>query len=163
MEFKIESLNPEDRKSVIDIFNYYVENSFAAYREEKVGYEFYDMIMSRTKGYPAVALKNSDGELVGYGVLRPYHFQPAFLRTAEISYFIRPEFTGRRLGNRLLDYLIVEAKKINIDNILASISSLNDYSIKFHRKNGFKECGRFQNIGRKKGIDFDIVWMQRQI
>jgi L-amino acid N-acyltransferase YncA len=29
----------EDRKSIIDIFNYYVENSYAAYPETKLPYE----------------------------------------------------------------------------------------------------------------------------
>jgi L-amino acid N-acyltransferase YncA len=50
-----------------------------------------------------------------------------------------------------------------VDTILASISSRNDGSIRFHKKNGFRECGRFRRVGRKFGQDFDIVWMQLRL
>jgi len=161
--FSINKLSPEDKVSVVDIFNYYIENSFAAYPENKVGYEFYDMILNIIKGYPGVALKSDCGEVIGFGFLHPHNPMPAFRETAEISYFIRKDYTGKGLGILMLDYLIAEAKKINLKCILASISSLNQNSIKFHLKNGFYECGKFVNVGRKNNTDFDVVWMQRFI
>jgi len=42
----------------------------------------------------------------------------------------------------------------------AHISSLNEGSIRFHLRHGFTECGRFRRVGRKRGQDFDMVWMQ---
>jgi phosphinothricin acetyltransferase len=39
---------------VIDIFNTYIENSFAAYPEAKVRYDFYDRLLEITKGYPTL-------------------------------------------------------------------------------------------------------------
>jgi len=59
--------------------------------------------------------------------------------------------------------LIDEAKGRGITSILAGISSRNDGSIAFHRRLGFRECGRFKAIGRKWGEDFDVVWMQRTL
>jgi len=50
---------------------------------------------------------------------------------------------------------------MGITTILASISSLNEGSLAFHQKNGFRECGRFRDIGVKKGRSFDGIWMQR--
>jgi phosphinothricin acetyltransferase len=52
---------------------------------------------------------------------------------------------------------------MGITALLASISSLNPGSLAFHRKKGFQECGRFVDAGRKKGRDFDEVWMQRMV
>jgi len=63
----------------------------------------------------------------------------------------------------ILERFINEAKSLGIDHILASISSLNQKSMDFHLKNGFKECGRFPGIGEKFGNTFDMIWMQRQI
>ena len=56
-----------------------------------------------------------------------------------------------------------EAQKVEITTLLANISSLNKQSIAFHRKQGFKDCGRFERIGSKFGKDFDVVWMQKFI
>jgi phosphinothricin acetyltransferase len=88
---------------------------------------------------------------------------PAFSRAAEITIFIRPECQGMGIGRSLALRLIDEAKEMGITSILASISSRNDGSIAFHRRLGFRECGRFKAIGRKWGEDFDAVWMQKML
>jgi L-amino acid N-acyltransferase YncA len=43
---------------VIDIFNYYVENSFTAYFENKLPYQFFNKFIEMAKGYPAYVLLN---------------------------------------------------------------------------------------------------------
>ncbi len=59
--------------------------------------------------------------------------------------------------------LLNEAREKGITSIMASISSLNSKSLNFHKKQGFRECGRFLRIGRKWGQEFDVVWMQKMI
>lgn len=163
MEYAITPIANDDRESIIDIFNYYVENSFAAYPENKLPYQAFDMLLQMSGGFPAGSIKDQNGRVVGFGMLRAHNPMAAFARTAEISYFIHPEHTGKGLGKMLLDFLIKGALEKGITNILANISSLNSGSIGFHRKNGFAECGRFKNVGRKNGREFDTVWMQRAI
>ena len=96
-------------------------------------------------------------------MLRAYHPFPVFSKTAEISYFIRPEWTGKGLGDTLLACLIQKAKLKGIHSILASIASLNEPSLQFHKKHGFIECGRFREVGEKKGQIFDVVYMQKRL
>ncbi|MFH1137548.1 MAG: N-acetyltransferase family protein [Pseudomonadota bacterium] len=158
-----EKLAPAHRNQVIDIFNHYIENSFAAYPETKVPYSFFDLFLGLAAKYPAVAAVDEDGTVIAFALLRPYHPMPAFSRTAEITYFIAPGRTGRGLGGRLLAHLENEARALGIDVILADISSLNEGSIAFHAKNGFGECGRFEKVGRKFGRDFDQVWMRKAL
>jgi phosphinothricin acetyltransferase len=161
MEFYLESISSDDRESFINIFNHYVENTFAAYPESAVPYEFFDVLLQMAHGYPTVAAKDEHGKTMGFGMLRVHNPIPTFSHTAEITYFIDPEHTGKGMGTSMLKYLIEEGKKRNITSILANISSLNKGSIAFHKKHGFKECGRFEGICKKKGQVFDVVWMQR--
>lgn len=163
MKTSLTPIKSDDRESVIDIFNYYVENSFAAYPEKKVPYEFFDIFMNMCQGYPTAAAKDESGNFIGFGMLRPYSPIDAFSKTAEITCFIKPEFTGYGIGKTILDYLINEGKKKGITNLLAGISSLNDGSIRFHIKNGFTECGRFKSICHKKGKIFDVVYCQKML
>jgi len=67
------------------------------------------------------------------------------------------------VGKAALRLLEQEGKKIGIKYLLASISSYNEQSLYFHKKNGFIECGRFINIAKKKEINFDVVWMEKEI
>jgi len=163
MHFHLEPMLPEHREPVIDIFNYYIENSFAAYPATKVPYEFFDKFLEMSDGYPTITVKDEIGEVLGFGMLRAHNPSPTFSQTAEITYFITPEYTRRGIGSNMLNQLVDEAKQKGISTILASISSLNEGSIHFHGKNGFIECGRFKNVGRKKGRVFDMVWMQKML
>ncbi|MBU2552083.1 MAG: GNAT family N-acetyltransferase [Proteobacteria bacterium] len=163
MSFTIEKLAGDHREPAIDIFNHYVENGFAAYPENRVPYEFFDVFLGLAARYPAFAARNETGRIVAFALLRSYHPMPAFQRTAEVSYFIAPDHTGKGLGRILLARLEDEARQAGIDTLLADISSRNPGSIHFHLKNGFKECGRFEKVGRKFGQDFDQVWMQKRL
>ena len=163
MAYSIRPISVEDRESIIDLFNYYVENSFAAFPENKLPYKAFDMFLQMSNGFPTGTIKDQDGKIVGFGMLRTHNPMPTFSQTAEATYFIHPDHTGKGLGRMLLDYLQKGAVEKGITNILANISSLNPNSIKFHQKNGFIECGRFRKVGKKKGRHFDTVWMQKML
>lgn len=163
MECRFEKPTEDDRRSAIDITNYYIEKSFAAYPDVKQEYSVYDNILSEKNIYPRTIIKSTDGEVIGVAFLRPHLPVTTMKRTAETNYFLKPNFTGKGIGKKALDYLITEARKMGIDTLLANISSLNEGSIRFHKKNGFIECGRFHAVGRKFDKDFDIVWMERKI
>jgi L-amino acid N-acyltransferase YncA len=163
MNYAIRKFKNEDSDAVIDIFNHYIVNSFAAYAEEAIGYESIKAFKEMTIGYPFYVAETRDGQTAGFSFLRPYQHMKVFQRAAEITYFISPEHTRKGLGERLLDSLVRDARHMRIDSVLASVSSLNEPSLRFHLKNGFTQCGRFQSIGRKFGRDFDMVWMQKRI
>jgi L-amino acid N-acyltransferase YncA len=162
-EHSMRPIEAADRTAVVDLFNYYIENTFAAYPEQRVPYEFFDIFLAACRNYPSVVAEDAGGRFLGFGMLRPHNPMPAFARTAEVTYFITPDATGRGLGSRMLAHLEQEGKKRGITCILAGISSRNPGSLRFHRKNGFIECGRFRNIGRKREMPFDVVWMQKEL
>jgi L-amino acid N-acyltransferase YncA len=154
-------MTASDRVAVIDLFNYYIEHTFAAYPEQKVPYGFFDHFLEACRNYPSLAATLPDGTLAGFGLLRAHTPVPGFLHTAEITYFIRADLTGKGLGSVMLARLEEEGKRRGITTILSSVSSLNEGSIRFHAGHGFTECGRFKKVGMKKGICFDTVWMQK--
>ena len=163
MDFTIAPVLKEDGKAIIDIFNHYVENSFAAYPEGRAPYEFFDLLLNLSEGYPFLVARDCGGNVLGFALLRPHNPMPVFSRTAEVTCFIAPEHTGKGMGKALQERLLHEAGEKGIDNVLASISSLNPASLAFHKKRGFQECGRMLKTGRKWGRDFDVVWMQKMI
>ena len=164
MNADFEPLTSVHQKGVMDIFNDYIENGFAAYPEAKLPAEFFQMFLEIGKKYPAYAIKpEGEDKIVGFCLLRPYSPFSSFRETAEISYFIDQEYVGVGLGKQALRQLEEDAKRMGIHTILADISSENAASITFHKKNGFSECGRLKEIGTKFGKRFDVVWMQKKI
>jgi len=157
-----EELNERHKCDVMNILNYYVENSYAAYSEEKMADTFFENIVNMTTGYPAYVVK-IDENIVGFAFLRAYNPFSTFSETAEITYFIDKDHTGRGIGKMILDKIEKEAKAKGIYRILASISSRNTHSIKFHEKNNFVRCGQFPGIGRKFANPFDVIWMIKKL
>jgi len=163
MEYKLSPIDGDDREAVIDIFNHYVDNSFAAYPETNLPYEAFDKLLDMSRGYPTIAARDEAGAVLGFGMLRPYSPIPAFAHTAEISYFVRPDCRGSGVGSAMLQYLLTQARQQGITSILAGISSRNEPSIAFHGKHGFQQVGRFREIGIKRDEVFDVVWMQKML
>ncbi len=156
-------LTGSDGSEVIDIFNYYVRTSFGAFPEKPVPDEFFDRMMQAARGYPAVAARDRDGVLAGFGMLRPHNPLPAFAHTAEVTYFVRSDMTSRGIGTAMLRHLEAHGKKQGISLILAHISSRNEGSLRFHERHGFSEVGRFHGAGKKQGLFFDSVWMEKSL
>ncbi|MEM5775121.1 MAG: hypothetical protein AAGU05_08995, partial [Anaerolineaceae bacterium] len=64
--YSIRPLTPDDKIPVMDIFNYYIENSFAAYPERTLDYEFYERLLGTTQGYPTAALVTAQNKVIGF-------------------------------------------------------------------------------------------------
>jgi len=163
MEHTIGPMDAGDGDRVMEIFNHYVEHSFAAFPENPLPPRAFEMFLQMSAGLPALAARDGSGNMIGFGMLRRHSPIPAFAHTADVSYFIAPEHTGKGLGRELLEGLEAEGREKGIAVILAEISSLNEGSIRFHARNGFVECGRFPGVGRKHGRIFDVVWMQKSL
>jgi L-amino acid N-acyltransferase YncA len=163
MEYALEPMKEEHRIPVMDIFNFFIENTFAAYPEARLSEGVFDQFLFIAKRYPAVVVKHQGKSVVGFAFLQPYHPADSFRRTAVATYFILPEHTRMGIGAKILDAFIKDARKKKLEHILVNISSLNPGSIEFHRKNGFRKCGTFEDIGTKTGKKFSVVWMIRNI
>ncbi|MBW1953866.1 MAG: N-acetyltransferase [Deltaproteobacteria bacterium] len=160
MEYIIRPVADPDSEAVVNIFNYYVSHSFAAFPEEQVGPEFFRKLKKLSKGYPFYIIETED-EIVGFGLMRPYQRFKVFRRTAELTYFILPDHLRKGLGTRLLLMLTDEARKLGIDTVVATLSSLNSISFNFHKKHGFNEYCVLKRVGQKFGKDFDVIYMQK--
>lgn len=157
----IRKAREEDRKAVVEIFNYFVENSFAAYPDARADYSLFDFLKGMCLESAFYTIEKPDREIAGFGMLRPHQRSNTFSRAAELTYFILPDYSRRGLGGRLLDVLEAEAARLGVETLLANISSLNDISLNFHIKHGFRQVGLFERVGRKFNKDFDVIWMQK--
>ncbi len=163
MDYIFRKVNKNDGRQVIDVLNYYIENSFAAFLDNKLSYDQFKLLMDMYKGYPFYVIENKLNDVIGFGALGRYHPAQVFNRVAKLTYFILPAHTQKGLGTQLLNILSTEAKEMGIDSLLADISSLNQASLNFHIAQGFTECGKFTRIGEKQNTNFDVIWMQKYI
>lgn len=159
-EMHIREMQESDRDAVMRIFNHYAVTSFAAYPDGPLPPRFFPHL---TEGALSAIVMDDGGGVAGFGLLKPFLPFAAFKKTGILTYFIAPEFTGRRLGTRVLGVLLEDAKKHGLKTLVANISSKNEASIRFHAKQGFTISGNLTGVGEKFGEPFDVIWMQRAV
>jgi phosphinothricin acetyltransferase len=158
-----EPLSLAHQDEVMAIFNHYIEHSTAAYRQSPVGRDHFLGFIEHADRYPAYALLDGDRRVAGFCWLEPYASYPTFAGVAEISYFLAPGHTGKGLGTAALRRLETDARAMGLRKLVANISSANEPCLAFHRRHGFREYGRLEDIGRKLGTTFSIVWMGKDL
>lgn len=164
MNVRLDPLLEGDGGEVLDIFNPYTESGFCAYTDTPLPAGSAPSFLSSSEGYPRCMARTLDGGYaVGFGMLRPYSPLPAFARTAELTIFLREGWTGLGIGAAVLEHLCTEGATIGISTLVSSISSRNPGSIRFHLKNGFRQCGRLEGVGEKFGRTFDVVYCQKEL
>ena len=114
MAYYLEDMTGAHRGEVVDIYNFFVENTFAAYPDEALGYEIFDYFRRISSGYPAVVAKDADGETVGFAFMCAFFPVRTFEQTAAITYFIKPDHTRKGLGRTILERLEKSAAAMGI-------------------------------------------------
>ncbi|MGE5418455.1 MAG: N-acetyltransferase family protein [Acidobacteriota bacterium] len=158
-----EPMGEKHRKAIIDLFNEYVENSFASFNYEKVDYSLYDEFLNTTRGYPRIAIIGEDGDVAGFAFLKPYHRAPGDSRIAEATCYLKPEFTRRGIGEMLFRMIGNQCKRKGMQTMVAGVSSLNKPCLDFIKKLGFKQYDIYRGAGRKLGRFFDVVWLRKDL
>jgi len=161
MPYNIRRAEDTDASAVARVFNHFVKTSYAAFPSQEVDDSFLDRLRALAGRFPIHAIESPEGTVVGFAVIRPYHYADTLRRTAEAIIFILPEHTRQGLGGRILKQLEADARAHGVDTLLGCASSRNEQSIAFQKAHGFAECGRFQRVGRKFNEDFDFVWLQK--
>lgn len=148
---------------VLQIYTHYVLNTTATFharpptREEMRKMVFFDREYYRT-------FVICDGEKVcGYVYLAQHKAREAYDGTAEVSVYLRPDYTGKGLGSLALKHIEEFAGQQGLHVLVATITGENEKSIGLFAKNGYEKCAHYREVGRKFGRLLDVVAYQKII
>ena len=163
IEIRFTDITEADFELIKEIYDYYILNSTAIYYTDKIAIdELRTFIYIGHKKYKSFLIKNNN-ECCGFCYLSQYKKRQAYDRTAEISLYLKPKYTGQGIGNKAIKHLEKEAKKNGISVLIGIISGDNINSIKLFEKCGYEKCGHFRQIGEKFNKILDVVFYQKII
>ena len=90
-----------------------------------------------------------DSRVLGWASLSVYRPSSGYQSTTEASVYVAQAAQRRGIGRRLLARLCRDARDRGKHAIVASIDSENAPSIALFAKEGFREVGRLDDVGRK--------------
>ncbi|MFA5855411.1 MAG: N-acetyltransferase family protein [Candidatus Gracilibacteria bacterium] len=162
MDYKILKAKKGDLKDILNIYNYYIENSTATYYTHRLSLkEMEEKVFFKNKKYGTFVIVNKENDLIGYCILGQYNKKEGYDNTAEISIYIKPNFTQKGLGSRAMNFLEKQAEKHRIHVLIGAVTQKNMASQKLFQKCGYKQCAYFQEIGFKFGEILNDVYFQK--
>jgi L-amino acid N-acyltransferase YncA len=104
---------------------------------------------SRTRGgYPALAARGADGELLGWAALGPISARAVYRGVGEVSIYVDPALARKGLGRTLLEGLIELSEREGFWALRAGIFPENLASVALHESCGFELVGVSRRIGQ---------------
>jgi phosphinothricin acetyltransferase len=152
-----------DMPAVQAIYAHHVLNGFGTFEEVAPSLE---EMQTRREAVEALGLPylvaENDGKVVGFAYAGLFRARSAYRYSCEDSVYVAPGREGRGIGKALLGAVIEAARAAGYRQLIAVIGdSHNGGSIGLHRALGFKDQGRLENVGFKRGRWLDVVMMQR--
>lgn len=152
-----------DLAAILAIYHHYVLNSTATFHSEKMSEkEIGEFVFISHPKYPSFLITDED-RVIGYCFLSQYKKRQAYDRSAELSIYLKPEFTGKGIGMAALRHLETAAYRAGIRVLVGTICGDNRASIRLMEKAGFWKCAHLKNIGEKFGRVLDVVIYQKEI
>ena len=154
-----------DLPQLTDIYNHFVRTSQATFDVEPFTVE------ARREWFSHYAdagrhrlLVAADGDLLlGYATSSRWRTKPGYDGTVETTVYTRPEAIGRGVGKALYQALFEALAGEEIHRVVAGIVPPTEASFRLHAAFGFREVGRFSEVGWKFGRHWDVVWLERPL
>jgi phosphinothricin acetyltransferase len=166
----------DDLPAINAIYNHYVPISTTTYDLERM------TIASRRKWFknrepihpvtvayyddeapadPASGIQHpASSTIVGWGSLHTFRAKPGYRLTVENSVYVHPDRQREGIGSAILLDQIARAKALGLHAIIAGVDAEQTPSLALHYKHGFREVGRFGQIGYKFDRWLDVVFME---
>lgn len=157
---KLVELQKKDYKFVEDVYNHYILYSTATFRTEKISEgEVEEMLPFDHPKYKAFVIEFK-GEPCGFCYFSRYRNKQAYDRTAEVTIYLKPEFSGKGIGKTCLAQLKTKAALSGISVLIGIITAENESSVALFEKAGFSKCAHLIKVGEKFNRLLDVVAYQ---
>jgi L-amino acid N-acyltransferase YncA len=143
--------------TMLELYNFYITTTTATFDHGPITQEeFRQRIFIGHEKYGTYLIRLR-GETVGFCFLTQYRKKAAYDRTAEIGLYLKPEFTGKGIGDTAINFLEKVSVNRGIRVIIASISGENTASLKLFQKKGYEKCAHYKKVGEKFCRFVDVI------
>lgn len=157
---EIRPATESDLVAINDIYNHYVLHSTSTYQEEPELLDDRRHWFSHHGDKHPVIVAEANGQVVGWGSLSAYHPRSAYRYTVENSIYIHHDHHRQGIGSRLLEDLILRARRLGHRVIIAGIDGEQAASVALHTKFHFEKAGHLRQVGFKFGRWLDVMYME---
>lgn len=166
MKIIIKQILEQHLKEAHELYNYYIDNSYANFEETEVSYkDFYNNYKNIDNNKLPYIVALDEKKVIGIAYLNKFRDKSGYRFVFENTIYVNKEYIKLGVGSKLLEKLLkVSNKNKNIKKIVAVIGGIDSKgSLRIHQKFGFKKSGVLKKIGFKNNKWIDAILMQKNI
>ena len=152
----------QDVPALLEIYAQYIPTSVTFEYVLPTREEFARRVEAIGRDWPYLVCEEGGGVL-GYAYAHPYAARPAYQWSAELTVYLRQGAARRGLGSRLYGALFDLLRLQGVRTVYGCVTAENAPSVAFHQALGFREAGRFAQVGYKHGRWLDVLWLEKPI
>ena len=152
-EILVRQATEPDLPQIKDIYNFFIQNTVITFDDSphEIGY-WQEKFEHLTKlGFPFLVMTRGM-EILGFAYVSPWRQRTGHMKIVENQIYLAPAATGKKLGSRLLEELLMACKVTGIKEVIAVIADRGaGASLALHKKHGFTEQGHLANVAQRFG------------
>ena len=162
---RIRHCAPGDYDAIVDIYNYYIENSHSTFdtRPYSIGERAPWFSQFNESGPNQLLVAENNGSVVGFCCSTPFNNRAAYDVSVETTVYLASETTGQGMGKQLYEVLLKNLSGIGLHGAYAGITLPNDASTRLHEALGFRRVGVYEEVGYKFGKYWSVAWYELRI
>jgi L-amino acid N-acyltransferase YncA len=166
LSVSLRAAEAKDCFAICEIYNFYIQNSVVTFDEQSMEVSQWEEKLSylNKQKFPFIVAETDNGEILGFAYVAPWRQKSAYRTTVEDSIYLRAAATGKRVGTKLLEELLVLSKQAGIKEVVAVISDSGaESSVHLHEQFGFKKQGHLAKVGFKFDRWLGTILMQKSL
>ncbi|MEM8773140.1 MAG: N-acetyltransferase family protein [Pseudomonadota bacterium] len=154
----------EDADGINDVYNPFILDSPATFETEPISKPSRrDWLKARSESERTpVFVAEIDGQVCAFANASPFDPRPGYATSVKTSVFVAPECVSRGVGRQVYAALFDTLKQTDIHRAYALIVAPNPASVALHRAFGFDHVSTLDEVGRKFGRYYSVMWFEKR-
>ncbi|MDZ7628029.1 MAG: N-acetyltransferase family protein [Parvularculaceae bacterium] len=102
------------------------------------------------------------GVVVGFANASAYDERAAYETSVKVSVFLAPAAQGKGVGAALYETLFEALSTADVHRAYAGIVAPNPASVRLHKRFGFNHVATLDEVGRKFGRYYSVMWFEKR-
>ncbi|MEK7265531.1 MAG: N-acetyltransferase family protein [Pseudomonadota bacterium] len=112
--------------------------------------------------WPVVVAEDEEGRIAGFANASAFDPRAAYETSVKVSVFIAPAAQGKRAGSKLYTALFDRLAGEDVHRAYAGIVVPNPASVALHQRFGFRPVATYDEVGRKFGRFYSVMWFEKR-
>lgn len=155
-----------DAAGINAVYNPFILESPATFETEPISEgarcEWLDRLLGDPR-YPVFVAETADGAICGFANAAPFDSRPAYGTSVKTSVFVAPSGAGQGVGRKLYEAVIGALAAADVHRAYALIVAPNPASVALHEALGFAHVSTLDEVGRKFGRYYSVMWFEKRL